>query len=94
MDIQVPPAIPVDEPAEVVPPPVMDTILNWIGFDQPATRDRIQAEGFGSFDDLMSMKEKDIQDLAKSYGRRTVADGRVIFGLRRIGGIYEVLSYI
>ena len=65
-------------------PPVMDTILTWIGFDQEATRVRIREEGFDTFADLATMKEKDIRDLAESYSRRTVADGRAIFGLRRI----------
>jgi hypothetical protein len=41
----------------------MDTVLTWIGFDQEATRDRICSEGFETFDDLMSMKEKDIRNL-------------------------------
>ena len=62
----------------------MDTALQWIGFDVAVTRDRLRAEGFDSFDDLKSMKEKDIRDLAESYGRRTVGDGRFIFGVRRI----------
>jgi hypothetical protein len=76
--------IPVANAAEIQPPPVIDTILSWIGFDQEATHERIRAEGFTSFSDLMPMKEKDICHLAKSYGRRTIGDGRVIFGLRRI----------
>ena len=65
-------------------PPVLDTVLTWIGFDQENTRNRIREEGFESFDDLVTMKEKDIRDLAESYGRRTIVDGRAIFGLRRI----------
>jgi hypothetical protein len=76
---------PIADIQEVVDkPPVMDTVLMWIGFDQEATRDRLRKEGFESFGDLATMKEKDIRDLAESYGRRTVADGRSIFGLRRI----------
>ena len=66
------------------PPPIMDTVLTWIGFDADATRERIRAKGFDTFDDLATLKEKDIRDLAESYRRRTVADGRAIFGLRRI----------
>lgn len=66
------------------PPPVMDIILSWIGFDQEATRARIREEGFETFADLATMKEKDIRDLAESYSRRTIADGRAIFGLRRV----------
>ena len=73
---------PIADIQEVVDkPPVMDTVLLWIGFDQEATRDRLREEGFESFGDLATMKEKDIRDLAESYGRRTVADGRSIFGL-------------
>jgi hypothetical protein len=48
------------------PPPVMDVILGWIGFDQVATRDRIREEGFETFDDLRNMNEKNICDLAES----------------------------
>jgi hypothetical protein len=75
-------------------PPVMDTILTWIGFDQETTRDRIRDEGFGTFADLMSTKAKDISSLAESYGRRTVADGRVIFGLRRIRHLIGLIHWV
>jgi hypothetical protein len=89
-----------DPPApaiEVVDPPVineMDLALTWIGFDNEATRDRIQDEGFASFDDLKSMKEKDVRDLAESYGRRTVVDGRFIFGVRRIRYLIGMLHWV
>ena len=53
----------------------MDTALQWIGFENAPTHERLRAEGFESFDDLKSMKEKDIRDLADSYWRRTAADG-------------------
>ena len=38
----------------------MDTALQSVGFDIDATRERLRNEGFESFDDLKSMKEKDI----------------------------------
>jgi hypothetical protein len=93
MDI-VPPVADIPDVADADEPPVMDTILTWVGFDQIATRNRIRQEGFGSFDDLMHMKEKDIRDLADSYGRRTVADGRVIFGLRRIRYLIGLIHWV
>ena len=78
-------------------PPPMDLILNWIGFDQPVTRERIRTEGFELFEDLLAMKEKDICDLSESYSRRIVADGRIIFGLRKsrymIGLIHWVQDF-
>ena len=51
-------------------PPVMDTVLTWIGFDQENTRNRIREEGFESFDDLATMKEKDIRVLRSAYDCR------------------------
>ena len=87
----------IEPPGEVAgppPPPVMDTILEWIGFDQEATRDRIREEGFETFADLATMKEKDIRDLAESYSRRTVADGRAIFGLRRIRYMIGLIHWV
>jgi hypothetical protein len=75
-------------------PPMMDTILGCIGFDQAATRTRIREEGFETFADLATMKEKDIRNLAESYSRRTVADGRAIFGLRRIRYMIGLVHWV
>ena len=79
------------------PPPdgnVMDTALTWIGFANQATRNRIQLEGFGSFDDLKSMKEKDIRDLAESYGRCTAADGHFIIRISRIRYLISMVHWV
>jgi hypothetical protein len=66
------------EAVDGVVPPVMETILTWIGFEQNDTRERLLEEGFESFADVLAMREKDVHDLADSYGRRTIADGRAI----------------
>ena len=58
----------------------MDTVLQWIGFENAGTRERLRNEGLSTCGDLKTMKEKDIRDLEESYGRRTAADGRFIFG--------------
>ena len=80
MDIEV-----LDDVAqEPPPPPVMDTILTSIGFEQERTRARLADEGFQSFADVLAMKEKDVHKLADSYGQRTIGDGRAIFGLRKL----------
>ena len=83
---------PVPEVLEVVP--VMDTVLEWIGFNVAATRERIREEGFETFDDLVTMKEKDVRDLAESYSRRTIADGRAIFGVRRIRFLIGLIHWV
>ena len=62
MDIHI-----MDEPEvpDAAPPiavlPVMDQILTWIGFDNEATRLRLQTESFESFADILEMSEKDIR---------------------------------
>lgn len=94
--------IPAVDEAELIAPPdldvivvnAMDTALQWIGFENAATRDRLRVEGFDSFDDLKPMKEKDIRDLAESYGRRTAADGRFIFGIRRIHYLIGMVHWV
>ena len=78
----------------VIEPPMMDTALQWIGFDQEATRERLRAEGFDTFDDLIGMKEKDIRDLADSYTRRTVADGRTIFELKKTQYLIGLVHWV
>ena len=83
---EAPPGVPVVNP--------MDTALQWIGFDNAAKRERIQVEGFGTFDNLTSMKEKDIKDLAESYGRRTVGDGRFIFGIRHTKYLIGLVHWV
>jgi hypothetical protein len=85
-------AVAQQQPPAVVP--VMDTVLEWIGFNIEATRERIRAEGFEGFDDLVAMKEKDIRDLSESYGRRTIADGRAIFGIRRIRYLIGLIHWV
>ena len=82
-----------DPPPQVVVN-MMDQALIWIGFDNDATRNRIQVEGFKSFDDLKSMKEKDFRDFAESYGRRTAADGRFLFGVRRIRYLIGMIHWV
>lgn len=95
MDIHI-----MDEPEvpDVAPPvavlPVMDQILTWIGFDNEATRLRLQTESFESFADILEMSEKDIRDLADSYTRRTVADGRSIFGSRRTRYLTGLIHWV
>jgi hypothetical protein len=84
----------IPEEVVVVPPTMMDTALLWIGFDQEATRNRLRAEGFDTFDDLTGMKEKDIRELADSYSRRTLADGRTIFGLRRTRFLIGLVHWV
>lgn len=78
MDIQAP-----EEVFYLALPPVMNTIHTWIEFKQETTRERLLEEGFESIANALAKRERDVCDLADSYGRHTLADGRAIFGLRK-----------
>ena len=68
------------------PAPVMHEMnlaLLHIGFANFVVRTRLREEGLDSFNDLRSLTEKDIRDVAETFGRRTANDGRFIFGIRR-----------
>ena len=49
----------------------VDIALQWIRFERVDVRNLLRLEGFQTFEDLANMKDKDIRDLAESYGRRT-----------------------
>jgi hypothetical protein len=61
----------------------IDTILGYCGFTSQASRDNIQADGFESYEDILSLAEKDIASLSKGFAERATNGGRIIFGLRR-----------
>ena len=66
-----------DEAAQI------DLILAYVGFIVPDQRISIAEDGFESFDDMLSLTEKDVGSMAKGFAERTQAQGRIIFGLRR-----------
>ena len=61
----------------------MESILNKIGFANEDERLAIMEAGIGSFEDFHYLVEKDIRDMADEFGKRTVANRRVVLGLGR-----------
>ena len=57
--------------------------LHWIGFRTDPPRNELVDNAFGTFHDIRMLTSADISDMAKDYGSRTVADGRILFGMRR-----------
>ena len=79
----------------VVDPDPMEMARLWIGFENEATGNRLPAEGrLTTFEDIDSVKEKDIRELAESYGRRTINDGRFIFGVRRTKHLIGLVHWV
>jgi hypothetical protein len=61
----------------------IDSIFEYCGFTQQAARTSIMEDGLGSYQDMLSLTEKDIGALSKEFAERTAAQGRIVFGLRR-----------
>jgi hypothetical protein len=73
--------------------PSIATILEYCGFDNEASRLRIAEDGYGSFNDVGRLDDKDIDKLAEGFGRRTPANGRIIFGLKRTNNLKSVVEF-
>ena len=81
---------PAGPPVGNVPPPPpapvmheMNLALLHIGFANSGVRTRLREEGLDSLNDLRLLTEKDIRNVAETFGRRTANDGQFIFGIRR-----------
>jgi hypothetical protein len=72
----------------------MDTILQWVGFDNVATRNRLREEGISSFEAIRNLDEKAVTQIEDSFGRRSVADGRAIFGAGRTGLLIGLVHWV
>ena len=72
----------------------VDLILEYCGFAIDADRAAIADDGFESYDDMQSLTEKDVSALAKGFADRTsVAQGRIIFGLRRTSLLKATINW-
>jgi hypothetical protein len=61
----------------------MAFILQTIGFTVAAERNSILEAGLAEYEDFRYLVEKDIRDMAEEFGKRTAANGRIVFGLGR-----------
>ena len=61
----------------------VDYVLMMIGFDGAVDRANIMEAGLGDFEDFRYLVKKDIRDMADEFRKRTVANGRIVFGLGR-----------
>ena len=60
----------------------IDKILEYSDFDELAQRTIIAADGFGSYDEILTLGVSDIVNSDKGFSDRTVAAGKIRFGLR------------
>ena len=70
----------------------IDIVLEWIGFTDPEREELVV--DFASLKQFRNLKEEDITTLASEYSRRTVANGRIYFGLQRKTKLKSTIHWI
>ena len=58
-------------------------ILEYSGFDDSEQLTITTSDRFDSYDDILTIGDSDIANLAKGFSDRTVETGKICFGLRR-----------
>lgn len=69
-------------------------VLQTIGFDLEAERVAIMEAGLNQFEDFRYLTEKDITDMASEFGKRTQAQGRIVFGLGRTKKLTGIMHWV
>ena len=59
------------------------SILNWIGFTSAPEHISITTNAFTMYDNLLSLKEKDITELSEAFSSRTTTNRKINFDVRR-----------
>ena len=68
-------------------------ILHWIGFRAEASRENLRVESLGSFDEMKSLTEKDVQAISTDWSSRT-ATRRIFIGTRRLKLLQALVHWV
>ena len=71
----------------------MAQTLMWIGFNKVTSRESFKID-VEQFDGVWELTDIDISDLEYSYSKRTVADGRLIFGLQNTKRLKSMIQWV
>jgi hypothetical protein len=69
-------------------------LKNVIGFEGANERNNIMDAGLAQFEDFRYLVEKDVRDMADKFGKRTQANGRIVFGLGRTKKLVSVMHWV
>ena len=68
--------------------------LQWMGFaDMNQRNSIINEDGINTLRDLFDVSEVDICDMAESFPKRSPANTRIIFGMRRIKWLIAMMHW-
>ena len=79
--------------AALLPLTQFQEALQWIGFDRQNQRDSLEAE-IGNLDAFVEFTNKDIRDLRDSYAGRTIAGGRIHFGMQHTKKLQSIAEWV
>jgi hypothetical protein len=72
----------------------MHFLLNAIGFNIAEQRELIMEAGLADYEDFRHLNDKDIRDMAEEFHKRTIPNGRIIFGLGRTKKLIGIMHWI
>jgi len=72
----------------------MHFLLNAIGFNIAEQRELIMEAGLADYEDFRHLNDKDIRDMAEEFHKRTIPNGRIIFGLGRTKELIGIMHWI
>jgi hypothetical protein len=78
---------------DLVEATTISTILEYCGFVNAGDRTNIIQDGFESFDNILTLSEKDINSLSKGFSDRTAVNGRINFGVRRTNHLKATIHW-
>jgi hypothetical protein len=68
-------------------------MLNVVGFNEDDATGIMEA-GVQEFEDFRYLTEKDIRDMAEEFGKRTTANGRIVFGIGRTKKLTGAMHWV
>ena len=71
----------------------IDKILECFGFNDSSQRTIVAGDGFESYDEILTLGDSDIMNLADGLSDSTVAAGKIGFGLRRANLLKETIHW-
>ena len=72
----------------------VDFLLNAIGFMIPAQRQLIIESGLATYEDFCYLVEKNVRDMVVEFSKRTVAQGRLTFGLGSTKKLTGIMHWV
>ncbi len=72
----------------------INSVLEWIGFNNNDDRKNIIENAFASFSEVLTSTKADISTLAQDISKSTATNGRINFGIKRIKRLQNFIHWV